>query len=176
MSKDTLRGHWNCLFISSHCYTNSPRSWCMQKHPAPCQLQSIYGGQSSMESSLTLSLWIQPSGPEIRAQVADCPTTQLSASCPAPVKSRTIPEPECHDPNPQLTVCSATGREVRWHGKHSLGQERSQRIGSGSGANVAKYSTKTRNFRFFSPLLPSSSFLFCQSRSLVSIRVLKSLR
>lgn len=63
----------------------------MQKHPAPCQLQSIYGGQSSMESSLTLSLWIQPSGPEIRAQVAGCPTAQLSASCPAPVKAEPAP-------------------------------------------------------------------------------------
>lgn len=42
-----------------------------------------------MESSLTPSLWIQPSGPQIRApaHVAGCPTAQLSASCPELVKA-----------------------------------------------------------------------------------------
>lgn len=79
-----------------------------------------------MESCLTTSLWSQPSGPQIR-----CSTAQPSASRPALVKSRIRSEPGCSDLNPQLTECSATGRGVSRHGKHSLGHKRSRGIGPG---------------------------------------------
>ena len=108
-----------------------------------------------MESSLTPSLWIQPSGPRIQGPHSSSWLLHRTSVGfqPSTGKSRTRPEPVWHDPNPQSSECSATGRGVCWHGKHSLGHKESQRIGPGSGANVAKYSTKPEISVFF-PLFP----------------------
>lgn len=57
----------------------------MWGHPAPSQLQYIYSGQRQMESSLTLSLWLKPSGPQIQAPA------HVPASCPALVKAEPGP-------------------------------------------------------------------------------------
>lgn len=151
----THSGSWECLFISSHFYLNSPRSWCMREHPAPCQLQCIYGGQRLMESSLTPSLWIQTSGPQIQApaHVAGRPTTQLVGFLPSSGKSRTGTEPGCLDPNPQFTDWLATGREVCWHGKHSLGHKWSQRISPGLKPMLLNI-PKNQRFPFSSPFFP----------------------
>lgn len=69
---------------------------------------------------------------------------------PSTGKSRTSPEPECHDPNPQLTERSATGSEVCWHGKHSLGHEWSQRIGPGLEPMLLNI-PQNQKFPFFPP-------------------------
>lgn len=107
----------------------------------------VYAGTSSIMSITVYLRWAEADGvifnsvpldsaqwasnPGPPSHVTGCPTAQLSASCLALVKSRTGPEPGCRDPNPQLTECSATGREVCWHGKHSPGRKWSQRIGPG---------------------------------------------
>lgn len=72
---------------------------------------------------------------------------------PSTGKSRTRPEPGCHDPNPQLTQCSATGREVCWHGKHSLGHKWSQRISPGPEPMLLNIPQNQR-FPFFPFSLP----------------------
>lgn len=95
------------------------------------------------------------------------PSANLWASYPALVKAEAGPEPGCHDPNPQLSECSAKEREVCWHGKHSLGHKWSQGVGLGLEPMLLNI---PRNQRFLSlPLLPLLDFLPCHN-----IWVLKS--
>ncbi len=121
----------------------------MREHPAPCQLQCIYGGQR-------LDGVIFNYVPVESAQWASNPLPHRTAVgfLPSTGKSRTRPEPGCRDLNPQFPECSATGREVCWHGNHSLGNEWSQRIGSGLEPMLLNI---PQNQRF--PFFPSFSLL-----------------
>lgn len=80
---------------------------------------------------------------------------------PSAGKSRAGPEPGCHDPNPQLAECSATGKRSVLTWETFPWTQATPKNRPESAANVAKYSAKPEISVFST--FPTLGFLFCQT-------------
>lgn len=143
-SKNTLGGHWNCLFIPSHCYLYSQRSRCVREHPITAPRRWAEPGGVFFDSVPVDSTRGSRSGPPLTFRF-------LLQRRSRPDRGEEAPRGG-HDPNPQLADCAATGRRGGPTWETFPRTRVKPRNSPGSGANVAKY--------FAKPLFSIPGFLF----------------